>query len=537
MMTKFKLLAFIFLSLFNIVNILKAEDMIIPVISRPIVLDEGIERELTPSQIAALLPWAKNSKMFLTDLLENVQREAVSRKIELLIDGIKQVVGESAAENSELSMRYVLNRGLVLDEIISREMEATSTGFSDVRLRILTASIQMAIKYYDTDVNYLAKKMVEPSVFFAIDYFEFLSELDKSIFDASAQYIIQKIALEWLQWDLYRDVNKLKYAPLIVKINNSLKFFPNEKISDAQSITFLRQMKGIIIQLKQSEIFKKKKEKDRLEELRLEEIRKEEQRKRVRISAGLAHTCVLDDTGVKCWGNNVEGQIQVPKLNNPKIISSGGYHTCALDNTELKCWGDNSRGQIKIPMLKNPRFVSAGNYHTCALDDNGVKCWGDNDDGQTNVPKLNNPKTVSAGYFFTCALDDDGVKCWGNNNAGQINVPKLKKPMFLSAGGFHVCVLDDNNVKCWGSSYYGQTHIPKLKNPKWISAENYHICALDDTGVKCWGNNDQRQVEVPMLKNPKFISAGGFHTCALDDDGIKCWGNNIFGQLNSPFIN
>ncbi|WP_159322886.1 RCC1-like domain-containing protein, partial [Klebsiella pneumoniae] len=29
------------------------------------------------------------------------------------------------------------------------------------------------------------------------------------------------------------------------------------------------------------------------------------------VSAGWAHTCALDETGIKCWGNNTYGQLAV----------------------------------------------------------------------------------------------------------------------------------------------------------------------------------------------------------------------------------
>lgn len=57
------------------------------------------------------------------------------------------------------------------------------------------------------------------------------------------------------------------------------------------------------------------------------------------VSAGGAHNCILDDEGMMCWGSNEEGQIDIPKLYQPKLISLGWYHTCALDSEELKCWG------------------------------------------------------------------------------------------------------------------------------------------------------------------------------------------------------
>ncbi|AUN99020.1 hypothetical protein DOM21_05845 [Bacteriovorax stolpii] len=272
---------------------LKAEEISLPVITKPAILEEGTQRTLTQAQIAELLPWAKDSKLFLIDLMENIQGLTTSDKIERLADGIASVVGESAPKNSELLMRYALNRGLVINDILSREMDADAVGSQDAKLRVLKASIEMAIKYYETDLAILEKKTTAPFVIFGLDYFDFLNELNKSIFDASAQYNVQRTALEWLQWDLYRDLNNASYAPQIVKINNSLKTFPNKKITDAQSIANIRLMKKVAQQLNVKSTLTKLEEERRLamakndEERRLMIAKTEAEKERIRREAEL----------------------------------------------------------------------------------------------------------------------------------------------------------------------------------------------------------------------------------------------------------
>ena len=88
------------------------------------------------------------------------------------------------------------------------------------------------------------------------------------------------------------------------------------------------------------------------------------------IAAGYAHTCaILDNAYVKCWGSNTSGQLGLGDINNrgdnssemggslttvdlgsgrtAKAISTGDSHTCAiLDNSLVKCWGDNTHGQL-----------------------------------------------------------------------------------------------------------------------------------------------------------------------------------------------
>jgi hypothetical protein len=165
------------------------------------------------------------------------------------------------------------------------------------------------------------------------------------------------------------------------------------------------------------------------------------------MTSGFAHMCAYIPNSAFCLGNNDFGQSTVPldltMAGNPGTLSAGGYHTCAIDSVlGLRCWGDDLDGQIDVPTtLKNPRQVSAGLSHTCALDDNGVTCWGRSEEGQIAVPSLKNPSVVQAGGYHTCAVDDDGLKCWGNNDFGQAIVPTTlsNKIANLTLGLFHTC--------------------------------------------------------------------------------------------------
>lgn len=223
-----------------------ADDIDMPVVKKPDVLLEGTQQTLTAEQIESILPWAKDSKNFLADLISSTQGLNTNDKIERLTDGIKQTVGESAPKKSELFMRYILNRSLVIAETLDAEIDRDAVGSNDTKLRVLLTSAKLAIKYYDIDLKSLTNKTAMPFEVFGIDYFNFLNDLNKSIFDASAQYKIQRTSLEWLQWDLYRSLNNTTYAAQIVKLNNALKILPSKKISDAQSIANIKQMKKII---------------------------------------------------------------------------------------------------------------------------------------------------------------------------------------------------------------------------------------------------------------------------------------------------
>lgn len=257
------------MSVYNVTSV-SAQEMDLPIIARPTLLEEGTKRTLTKNEINELLPWAKTSKTSLLDLLEDVKDMSIKDKINHLSAGINTVVSTSNP-TSELFMRYILNRALVLQETLKKETSESMVGIADTKLRILMSSIQMAIKYYDIDVKMLNDNGKMTFAAFGANYFEFLVDLNKSIFDASAHLEFHKIILEWLSWDLYRDVENKAYTAQIIKIHTFLTAMPSDKLSDSQSLVYSRKMRDLEEKLNMGVLTQKIKDKSPARELNISE--------------------------------------------------------------------------------------------------------------------------------------------------------------------------------------------------------------------------------------------------------------------------
>jgi alpha-tubulin suppressor-like RCC1 family protein len=285
------------------------------------------------------------------------------------------------------------------------------------------------------------------------------------------------------------------------------------------------------------------------------------------IAAGRVHSCAILTTGeVKCWGQNVYGQlgdgtnishstpISVTGLSNNIIaISAGRQHTCVLTSLgEVLCWGRNYKGQlgngttinsnvpVKVDFLnKTILSISAGYDHTCAVSSDGEAfCWGANGSGRlgdgTTTQRLlptdvlgltSGVKSISSGLDHTCAIVvGEGLKCWGNNAEGQLgdgttttrltptDVTGLTESIInISSGPYHTCAVNKSGgALCWGRNRAGQIG--------------------DGTTINRW-----QPVGVNGLPNGIVaISTGEDFSCAVGlDSGAKCWGDNSFGKLGN----
>jgi alpha-tubulin suppressor-like RCC1 family protein len=178
------------------------------------------------------------------------------------------------------------------------------------------------------------------------------------------------------------------------------------------------------------------------------------------LAAGGRHTCAVHQGALKCWGENRWGQLGV-SINagaehptaTPQVVFEDGVtalacgeaHTCAVHRGALKCWGQNLYGQLGVDQglstlspVASPVTVAvsdvdglaAGARNTCASSRGALRCWGDNARGQLAAPSvpaqpaprlvLEGVSTFGVGAGFMCAGLRGEVRCWGDNSSYQL---------------------------------------------------------------------------------------------------------------------
>ncbi len=239
-----------------------------------------------------------------------------------------------------------------------------------------------------------------------------------------------------------------------------------------------------------------------------------------KVVAGWAYFMGLTSDGyVYCWGQNSNGQCQMPAgLSMVSDLVAGPNYAIALhSNGTFDQWGNAGVTFIGTPS-GNIAAVSAGESHVLGLTFNGtvVSWYADNGSGtappQAVVPQgLNNVIAVAAGSNFSLALKGDGtVVGWGSDGLGQISgATALTHITSISAGRVGATLLDSSGqVHYVGWDGFGAYPTPAssaLANATAASAQYYTRCVLHSDGTATAWSNSVDAFSAPT-GNTGFIS-------------------------------
>jgi len=151
------------------------------------------------------------------------------------------------------------------------------------------------------------------------------------------------------------------------------------------------------------------------------------------------------------WGQNIEGQCDVPSGTDFVAISAQWKHSLALRaDGSIAAWGQNNWDQAEPPAGTDFVAVAAGGFsffvHAVALrGDGSLAAWGDNSYEQCDVPSNSTFTAVAVGAQHTVALRADGsLVAWGRNGFGQCDVPTGNNFVDVAAGSSHCLALMKN---------------------------------------------------------------------------------------------
>ena len=144
------------------------------------------------------------------------------------------------------------------------------------------------------------------------------------------------------------------------------------------------------------------------------------------VIVGAYANCAFDDDGVTCWGRESD---TAQFTGNVLKVGLGFNHGCALidegSNNSLQCWGDNTNGQQNIPSLTNPTDLAVGRSNVCVIDNGNVICWGYKSRWESSETDISwqNAQQLTVGEDHFCASNQGTLVCFGDDHYGQVSIP------------------------------------------------------------------------------------------------------------------
>lgn len=252
------------------------------------------------------------------------------------------------------------------------------------------------------------------------------------------------------------------------------------------------------------------------------------------VVTGTDHACaLLEDQRVKCWGNNLVGQLGL-----------GDTKARGLDPAQM---GD-ALPFVDLGSGRTAKALAAGYRSTCALlDDDTVKCWGNNlfagkvatplaigdEPGEMgdalpviDLPKDALPYDLAVGHFGACILFGEGSYWCGSRSAAPGPIPA---PTDASCSG----MTGSGNVLALCSDHSARALVAGSKSPALVASNvrlmaasvHYYCFAFTDGTATCTGDHG---FDVPQAVDEfrsLAVTVDGV-LCGLRGGGeVVCWGN------------
>jgi hypothetical protein len=243
---------------------------------------DGIATQLPAETLQELKDWAR---LDLRSLLKSALSEAETAEDGMqaalvhLRNAVHNVLQMSGNRRTSLLSRFALNRGLKLYELLDTILTSRpAPGIQQQKLLVLTSSIHLALKYYESEMEFYNNKVRQKpdSILdqsyqrFGLDFARMLISVNESLINAKAQYQTMRLILGFLLVDFTRDVARRDlFAQPILELYLVTKEFPEDpeaRFSDAELIQMMRKMRKAYFRLLQGIVEIDKTLKDALEE-------------------------------------------------------------------------------------------------------------------------------------------------------------------------------------------------------------------------------------------------------------------------------
>ena len=218
----------------------------------------------------------------------------------------------------------------------------------------------------------------------------------------------------------------------------------------------------------------------------------------------------------------------------PAHLATGNAHACLLSHGAIRCWGNDLRGQVGAAppraaqttpvVVEGARDVvelALGGDRSCAIArDGGVWCWGAGLPAERGHAPSEDSATPRRAVFVPASIG-------------------------LALGESEICaLLAGRDTRCWGGGGFGVRPDEAMIDVAELRLDDGSLCARTSSGsVRCKGNNRDGELgdgtfvdraaskEVVGVTRARGLARFLGTTCAtLEDRTARCWGWNVGGM-------